>query len=447
MRWQVLFAIALASTACSHEEEGLVSSTSTQGFPLDLEDPLPTDVDKRHSYQCWLGEGVTIARSANLGADDLPRLDTRQGELVYADIDLPGGRPARAVAVRFFAPRQAADADGQNPGVDGARPRGAEDHPVEIVVARSTHDVERTLSMLRWVLGATWLASMMTCAGILSWLVRRGLSPLNRLSAQIHHVDEDQLDRTFELPGAAEELAPVVGQLNGFVMRIREAFEREHAFTAHAAHELRTPLSGLRSTLEVSLSRTREPGEYEEAERACLTITMQLQRLVERLLELARASAPTAVKRRDAIDLETLVDECWLPLSDAAAERGVHLSLNVPADLGLESDRQLLRRVLQNLLENATDYADRDSAIELVAQRNGGAVRISCSNAAENVKEATAERVFDPFWRSDSARSATGMHAGLGLALCKSFVEVLGGRIAVKTTEGRFEVTVDLVNA
>ena len=440
----LLMILALVLGSCDADPNGSAASPSNQSFPLYIDKPLPGNASSGHVYQCWLGGGVTVARSANLGRSDLPRLETSAGEVRYENINLPDGDRARAVAVRFYVADQS-DGSGPTPiAADGSRARAAASHPVEVVVARSTRNVERTLRLLRWVLVATWVISMLTCAGIMSWLVRRGLAPLNKLSRQIHSYDQDQLGKTFEIPGAAEELAPVVRQLNGFVDRIREAFEREHSFTAHAAHELRTPLAGLRSTLEVSLSQPRESQDYVDAEQSCLTITIQLQRLVDRLLELARASASTSEPRQDNVVLEALIDEAWLPLSDQAAERGVPLDVDIPPGFEMVTDRQLLRRVLQNVMENASDYADAESPIELKVRRSGGGVTITCTNLASQIEESTAKNAFNAFWRSDSARTATGTHAGLGLALCKGFVDILGGRIDASAKDGRFVVTIDL---
>ncbi|QDV09782.1 Sensor kinase CusS [Planctomycetes bacterium Poly30] len=435
-------AITLLCTSCDRTLAAEGAPPADQVLPLNIEAPVPGQGRTDHLFQCWLGEGVTVARSRGLNGLDLPRIGANPGKLTYEDIELPDGEPARAVAVSFYAAAQSSE--GAETLDVGERARGAESHPVEVVIARSTRELEQSLRLLRWILFATWGGSMLACAGVLGWLVRRGLSPLRRLSKQINDADQEGLDRTFELAGAAEELEPVVNQLNGFVERIREAFEREHAFTAHAAHELRTPLAGLRSTLEVSLSQPREAPEYVEAERECLRIALQLQRLVERLLELARAAEPNAERREDTVDLLALVDEAWLPLSDAAAERGVSLELDVPEELVVTTDRQLLLRVLQNVLENASVYADAESSIEVTANAEGEGFRLTCSNEAQAVTPGTAENAFDPFWRSDSARTATGIHAGLGLALCKGFVDVLGGKISIRTIEGRFTMTIEI---
>ena len=175
-------------------------------------------------------------------------------------------------------------------------------------------------------------------------------------------------------------------------------------------------------------------------------MTMQLQRLVERLLELARASASTSEPRRDRVVLHKLIDEAWLPLSDPAAERGVPLELDVPADFEMISDRQLLRRVLQNVMENASDYADPGSPIELKARRASDEVRITCTNRASSIDASAAKNAFNPFWRADSSRTETGTHAGLGLALCKGFVDILDGEIDATGEDGRFVVTIVLPN-
>ena len=275
-------------------------------------------------------------------------------------------------------------------------------------------------------------------------MVRRGLAPHEELGDQIQGQDESELDQPFSLPGASIELAPVIDRLNGFRERVGSAIEREHDFAAHAAHELRTPLAGLRSTLEVSLSRERDPGEYRESEQTALKITTQLERLVGRLLELARSASPSAVVRPERFELRPLALESWIPYSDAAAERGVLLEIAVDPGLEVTSDRQLLGRVFQNLLENLGNYADEGSMARFTATRRGENVVVVEENAYAGLDEEWVRHAFDAFWRSDDARSAVGRHAGLGLALCLQLVELLSGTISASGDAGRFCVTIVL---
>ncbi|MEL6716651.1 MAG: ATP-binding protein, partial [Planctomycetota bacterium] len=300
------------------------------------------------------------------------------------------------------------------------------------------------LARLRMLLVLSWVGASILCAAGLAWVVRRGLGPLADLGDQIQAKDETDLGTPFDLPRAAEELEPVIERLNGFRERVGDAIDREHAFAAHAAHELRTPLAGLRSTLEVSLSRERDAAEHRESEQASLEITLQLERLVARLLELSRAASPNTNVDVEAIPLRPLVMESWTPYSDAAADRGVFLESGAEEGWTVHTDRQLFGRVLQNLLENASNYADDGTAVRLEAEEDRGAWTVRVSNRTTGLDAETTRHAFDAFWRSDSAHSAVGRHAGLGLSLCRDVMNRLGGAIEVDGEDDVFRATLRL---
>lgn len=415
-------------------------------FPLSLSGALPEESTSRDLYECWLGDEIVLARAPALGRDSLPRFAEEPGVPTFADIELPDGRRARAVAVKYLPPRpERPDPLRSSLVPDLSAPVSSPGaHPVEVVVAQPEDELEDILQQLRLLIAASWVVTSLLSAAGLAWVVRRGLAPLEDLGDQIQSKDESQLDRPFSLPGASIELAPVVDRLNGFRERVGSAIEREHDFAAHAAHELRTPLAGLRSTLEVSLSREREAAEHRESEETALMITTQLERLVGRLLELARTASPSAVVRAERFALRQLGQESWTPYSDNAAERGVMLEIEIDPALEITSDRQLLGRVLQNLLENLGNYADEGSTARLIATPVGDKVELVVENAFAGLDEELVSHAFDAFWRSDDARSAVGRHAGLGLALCMQLVELLAGTISASGHDGRFRVTIVL---
>lgn len=418
-------------------------------FPLPMRGALPAESSEGHLFECWLGDEIVLGRSPALGTASLPRFARAPGEPTFADVTLPDGRPARAVAVSYLPPEPPAPDPlwsvlGDDAGA-AAGPHAV--RPVEVVVAEPSGELDSILGHLRWLLVASWAVTSILSAAGLTWIVNRGIAPLDALGEQIQGKDEGHLDTPFALPGAAEELEPVVDRLNGFMGRVRGAIEREHAFAAHAAHELRTPLSGLRSTLEVSLSRDRDAEEHRESERASLAIAIQLERLVGKLLDLARTADPGAATARERVPLLPLVRECWTPFSDAAAERGVLLEIDVPEGLAVHSDRQLLGRVVQNLLENLGNYADEESVARLAARSTPRGVELVVENRSATVTQEVVARAFESFYRSDAARSGGGRHAGLGLALCRQIVELLGGTIVADGGRGRFRVTVVLPEA
>jgi len=430
-----------------------LASTVSAGAPgapppaPGVQDVLPESARDSHVFECFLGDGVTLARSPGLDRDALPRFADARGVPVFRDIVLPDGRPARAVAVKYSAPTPPSPAPllasfGGN--AQGGPGDLASERALEVVVAQPTQELDAILGQLRWLLVASWVATSLLSAAGLTWVVRRGLNPLEDLGDQIHGKDESDLRTPFSLEESSEELSPVVERLNGFMGRVGAAIEREHAFAAHAAHELRTPLAGLRSTLEVSLSREREPEEYRESERASLEIAEQLERLVSRLLELSRSAGDTSTIARDRVHLLTFARECWTPYSDAAAERGVLLEMRIPPAMQMTTDRQLLGRVLHNLLENLSNYADEGSVSWLRVTPAGDVVTFEVENAREGVDPGVAEHAFDPFWRSERARSAVGRHAGLGLAIVREIAERLGGSVRAVGEDGVFRVVLTL---
>ncbi len=310
---------------------------------------------------------------------------------------------------------------------------------VDVVVAHDTTGLVETLAELRGLLLLGWLVSSAGCAGIVSWIVHRGLRPLDRLREQMGRHPGDDPDRRFDLDEAPRELAPVVEQLNALMARIGEAFGREQQFASAAAHELRTPLAGLRTTLELALSRPREADAWKRSAEQSLAIALEMQALVETLLDLARVGAD-AGRPTEPVDVAALVRGAWAAREAEAAARGLSLRATPEGAWAARSDPVLLRRLVENLVDNAVAHADAGSTVE--ATWGDGALVVA--NAASDAPADVAERAFEAFWRADAARSATGRHAGLGLALCRRVADALGAGLDASLEDGTFRVVLRL---
>jgi len=242
------------------------------------------------------------------------------------------------------------------------------------------------------------------------------------------------------------ELLPVIDRLNDLLERLERAFHREKRFTADVAHELRTPLAGARSVLEVALSRDREPEAYRQAMQDFLGINEQMHRMVENLLHLARADANQLEVVSDSVDLAALAGECWERLAGDAQQRQLQVVWRLKEPCIVESDRCKLRLILQNILGNAVAYADDGGQIWVDTILADGCVEFAVTNSGSAVAEQDVARVFDRFWRGDASRRCSGQHCGLGLSLCKVLVELLGGSIEAFSSPGEtFRVTVRLL--
>ena len=399
-----------------------------EGFEIEAEGPALTEysrAERPEYFQIWHPDGRVLARSESLGEGGLERPPGVEAR----GLVLPDGRRGRSVALSWPVRRE----------------RSGPPTMATIAVACETASMDGMLARLGQLLVAVGVVTSGLLAAIMSWVVRRGLAPLGSLAARIDSIGEADLSARIDLPGCPRELGVVVERTNEMLGRLEAAVAREKGFTADAAHELRTPLSGLRATLEVALSRPRESAEYRRAMDECLAIARQMQTMVGNLLDLARLDAAPAGLDLRRVAVADLLAESWKPLEQRARQRGLRIAEPQANGVCVHTDREKLQQVLCNLLDNAVSYADEGGVIEAMVGQAAERVSITIRNSGSTVPPGLAARVFDRFWRGDAARHDTGLHCGLGLALCRRLVEVLGGTISVGCESGGwFEVRVEL---
>lgn len=423
------------------------------GRPAAPAAPIPGPAERDDLlFQARTRDGEVLLSSDSLGEGALPRLAEELVSATFEDIDsglarfssltLPtSGQPGRAVGLVL---QLQTPPDLGNRGPPRTHPQPPRPPAVEIVMAIDASEVAETLEQLRWLLVLGWVAASALGAFVIGWLLKLGLAPVAALRDQIDAFDEARPQGRFELPGAPSELLPIVDQLNALVDRMAAALTREQEFTGHAAHELRTPLAGLRATLEVTLSRPRDTTAHVTSAEQCLEITLQMQQMVEVLLTVARSAEPARDGGGDSIALGELIASSWEPWRDRAAERQITLSLNSADSMTLKTDAERLGLLLTNLLGNAVDHGDSGNAIQVDCLRHDEQFVLTLSNPASNATTETAQRAFDPFWRGDVARHETAHHSGLGLTLCQRLASSLGGQLSASCQQGQFTVKLTL---
>ena len=266
-------------------------------------------------------------------------------------------------------------------------------------------------------------------------VVGRGLRPLHLIAAEIAAIKADDLTSRIGAEHVPAEAVPIKERLNELLSRLEASFSRERQFNADIAHELRTPLAGIRSTIEVTLARPRDSAEYEGALSDCLEITQGMQSVVNNLLMLARLDARQITFKTEEVRLAELVNTCWRPFVNRAA-REVVFENGIPAEMTCPSDHEHLSMVLSNLLDNAVEYADERGHIWAAARRTQDSVEITVSNTGCQLATEQVPHVFDFFWRGDSSRLGTGTHCGLGLALVQRLVKAMGGHASAELQPG-----------
>jgi signal transduction histidine kinase len=237
----------------------------------------------------------------------------------------------------------------------------------------------------------------------------------------------------------------VQARLNDLLARVDAALAREQQTTANVAHELRTPLAGLRAKLELALQRERDPAEIAALCRQGMATLTLLQGLIDNLLLLTRLEAGQERPRAQAVEVQEILASTWALHHPAALARRITLERRLEPALSLITDGDKLRAVFSNLISNAVAYAPENSMIQVAGHEQGdGRVRLTVTNDGTTISPAEAERVFEPFWRGDAARTVERGHCGLGLPLVRRLVTVLGGTVSVSVKDGRFSVLVVL---
>ncbi len=246
---------------------------------------------------------------------------------------------------------------------------------------------------------------------------------------------ERELDHRFGLGEPRDELTELASTLDDLLDRLAASLRREQRFSAELSHELRTPLARVLAETELALRREREPAEYRETLALIKRNAEQLTRTVDALVAAARFEAGS---RRGTADAFAVAEDAVAACSELAAERGLALTVEQPANLmrvGVEPD--LAERILQPVLENACRYAERTVRIDM--ERNGSTVRYGISDDGPGVGEAERERIFEPGVRG---AAASGDGSGLGLALARRLAASVDGEIEVDSAApgGRFLV-------
>ncbi len=428
----------------------LASTIEQEGGKLDLEfeelDMYEFQSADRLGYlQVSSADGTVLYRSPSLGGAGLEPVAGLAESPVVRWAELPHGQRGRAVGFTF-TPEIEREKRAVDDGPAGLRDPSA--GTITLVMARDTTRIDALLARLAMLLASVGLLSVAVSAGVLWLVVRRSLRPVRRLAAQIGRLGQENLSARIDAADVPGELHLVTARLNDLLRRLEAAFQRERAFSADVAHELRTPLAGLRSTLDVTLSRLRTPEDYRKALSDCLRVTAQMQVMVEKLLELASLEAGEAPVELEPVLPNELIRAAWQPLEDSAAARRLQLRWNLGRQQPVVTDSSLLDLIVRNILENAVEYADEGGTVRIETSPGNHRAEIRVSNTGATLSQEEAGHVFERFWRGDAARSGIGIHAGLGLSLVSRAAAILHGQITVQSrVGGQFAIAVVVPSA
>lgn len=335
--------------------------------------------------------------------------------------------------------------------VDSLEPGGGIQYKVTVFYASPTRPIERALRQSEKFFGFIDFLLLLGTGFVLVLLLRRAAQPLRTLAASAALVNAQSL--TFAAPEEAyrvEELAPLASALDTAMHGIERAFTQQRDFLSDAAHELKTAVTLVKSSLQLLGSRERTIREYADGLDLCLADCARMEELVMKMLTLARLERLTAIGAQPA---RTLIRECVADVvtqvESLAQLRGVRMDLVAPELLAVHLPTDDLECLMKNLLLNAVQHSSASGSIRIrIFETEEENVCITVTDVGEGIAPEHLSRIFDRFYRGDASRSRNTGGTGLGLAICKAIVEAYHGSINIESrvAEGT-TVTVHLPKA
>lgn len=446
---ELLAAIALIGAITVHErhvqfkalDSSLVASAeSLMGAVQDTEDEADNVMlDMR---------GVQIAKDAAFRVEDErgrvlgavgepPRLGMPASEApAFRDADVDGRR------YRFLFLRRLRI-------VDPGQPDGGVRHSITIVYGTPVgHVWHEVLEAVRFFAIATALLLGVTAA-LMAWLVRKALSPVYELAREAEHISSS--DWHFDAPDSAKqtaELKPLAAALEAALARLQRSFEQQKRFTNDAAHELKTDVAIVKSSLQLLSMRKRTAEEYSQGLALSLEDFTRLETTVQKMLTLARleqpaenqgSTVPPSCSLRDAV--EEAVHQSK-PLSEL---KSIAVSLEFTADAKVAIDGRDARLLCSNVLLNALQHSPEGASVQVAAIVDGGAIQLTVRDHGGGISDDDRNHLFEQFYRGDPSRSRKSGGTGLGLSICKAICDRAGGSIEItNAASGGALVTVKL---
>jgi len=438
LAYTVVFGLALAGFAFTiYQSSKKAELGKLDAQMLNHANKLQAEIEEEKSQGVFPTAGELLAiRTEGLHHPRFRVLD-RNGMLVFGDTTL---------AALDQAPWSEDEISERNWGfvkLKGHRQRSLwmpveVDNRIEFVaqLVVSLSEMEEDLDRLKLLFLLLGPATLLLTACAAFFITRAAFKPISSMVETAHSITAARLDSRVAVPRAKDEIRELAETLNEMMGRIDAAFRTQRQFVADASHEIRTPLTIIRSELEFA---QRNPGklESEESIRVALGELDRLARLADGLLMLARLDAPGFSLTTRLIRLDELLIECVRHMNEPAAKRSVTLDIRVDEVVELQADRDWLKSVVLNLLDNAIHYSPEGGTILIsLTVPSKGSVSIAVEDSGPGIAPNDLPHIFKRFYRADTERSREG-GSGIGLAIADEVVRLHSGEITVESTPGK----------
>jgi signal transduction histidine kinase len=273
------------------------------------------------------------------------------------------------------------------------------------------------------------------------WLAGRATRPLARIITTASRLRPSHMEERLPIRGTLDELDLLSLTINRFLDLLGDYLERNREFVANAAHELRSPLAAVQSSVEVTLNTERTVEEYQDLLCEIADQCGQLRVLVNQLLLLAETDAVRFPVEKRPVRFSQLVEKSIEMFRGAAEERGIHFTSDIRDDMTLEGDADRLRQVVNNLIDNSLKFTPRGGQVLVTLRHDAiqNQLVMKVADTGMGISSADLPHVFERFYRGDKSRQRENLTYGngLGLSICQAIVMAHAGSIRVESSVGR----------
>jgi two-component system OmpR family sensor kinase len=433
---ELLSAISLIVVAAFHERH-----VQLKAFDASLVAAAETLVGAVQDTEDEADNVMLDLQEVQIGKDAAFRVEDERGRLLGSQGEPPDLEPSasagadfrnvelRGRAYRFLILRRLRIVDPGEPG-------GGVRHTITVVYGTPVgHVWHEVLEAIRFYTIATAILLGIT-AGLMIWLLRKGLAPVYELAHEAERITSS--DWRFDAPASAKrtiELQPLALALEAALARLQRSFEQQRRFTNDAAHELKTDVAIVKSSLQLLSMRKRTIEEYIRGLTISLNDFTRLESTVQKMLALARLE-----QRAESDGLDTANHCCSLrdAIEDSVNQVKAFAELKV-VDVQIESiteakvpiDSRDAFLLCSNILLNAVQHSPDGSTVRINLNVNRETVCLTVKDRGEGISEQDRLHIFEPFYRGDPSRSRKSGGTGLGLSICRAICERAGGTIEI----------------
>ena len=307
-----------------------------------------------------------------------------------------------------------------------------------VLVAMSLEDSSLVIHNLFKILAISYPIILLVLFVIARFIAGRSIKPINSIIETSNRITKDNLSDRIVLPQNKDELYVVSLTINQLLDRIENAVEREKQFTSYASHELRTPISIIKGTLEVLIRKPRNQAEYEEKIRYCIDEVDRINTIIDQLLILARFENQKKSVDISSIQWNAVVQDVLLRFQTKIASKNISIITDYPENLQIKTDLHLFSIIIHNLVSNALKYSINNGVITFSVVSESDKIHLKIQDSGIGIAPHEIHKIFDSFYRTEASNELPEIKGtGLGLAIVNRLCALLSIEIKVESEVGK----------